>query len=249
MTDDPRPIRVERNYHPDGSLREEVHYRGSSSHGPWRMWHMNGVLAREYCYEKHVLADGTHRTWFSNGKLESELVIRGSRPVSEVWYSRTGRRVASPMDKYRAMQAKELDRWFARAAAARPPKRPRRPDPAKAAAARFIEERAGSAKAPARAWLASAGPDADRQLGELPLDQARRLVEGLFELGAAEVHVAEISTSPHDAHESANHVLITLPADPEARARLFMFERLYAKGQGFETEGDHGQAQAYLGLC
>jgi hypothetical protein len=39
---------IERKFYPDGTLREEIHYKNNKEHGHWRVWHPNGVLAEEY---------------------------------------------------------------------------------------------------------------------------------------------------------------------------------------------------------
>ena len=93
------PSRVDRNYYPDGSLKEEIHYRGVSPHGLWRQWHPNGRIAGEWYLDKGVYIEGTNRTsWYPDGTLQYEITYVNGKQVSSFFYSPTGKLLPSEMD-------------------------------------------------------------------------------------------------------------------------------------------------------
>lgn len=245
-----KPVRVERTFHPDGSPKEEIHCRGESSHGAWRQWHPNGVLAREWRYDRHVLADGVHRTWHDNGQLESVLTVRDARPIEEVCYNRSGKRVPSVRDRMLAEERAFLERAAAKARKALSPQRRKRmlPDEAERHRA-LIEELLVTRSAPALSWLREATEASSRGLGELDHAASLFLVETLHDLGAREVVAVRIEGDEHDPAQTTNYLVVALPADAAARARVIAFERGLARRQGFTGEGDWGQEQLFLSLC
>lgn len=245
-----KPIRVDRIFYPDGSPREETHYRGESCHGPWRQWHPNGVLAREWHYDRHVMADGMHRTWHDSGQLESLCTYRDGNLVEEICYNRSGKRVPSPRDRRLAQERAFLERAAARARDAKPPKRRRRmPSEEVERHAAFIEELLGTTCAPALAWLREEPESGPRFLGELDHAGSVVLVEAFHELGAAEVLAVRIEASEHEPSQTTNHIIVTLPAEPAARARVIAFDRSLARHLGFDGVFDWGQSHEYVMLC
>jgi len=112
----------------------------------------------------------------------------------------------------------------------------------------FVERMLASDRAEARQWLGAA-PGAVRYLGELEPDASLELVERLYELGAAEVLAVEIEREPGSEDQTTNHLLVRLPLNLAARARLFAFENEHAESEGFDGEADRGQEYLYLKLC
>lgn len=250
MLNDPRPIRIERAQYPDGSPKAETHYRGESCHGPWRQWHPNGVLARDWCYDAHLLADGVHRTWHDNGRLESQLTCRSGRTVEELHFNKAGMRVPSPLEKKAQKEWAFLQEAALKSRLAKPIKRPRRiPSREAEKESAHIEKLLATHSAPALSWLRESTEQAPRALGELDHTTSLLLVEALHELGASEIRAVELEPGGADLSETTNHLIVTLPPDPVARARVLGFDRRLAHRRGFTTLGDWGQSHLYMKLC
>jgi len=239
------PTRVERTVYPDGAPKEEITYQGSAQHGPWRKWHPNGQLASEYWLDRGVYTNCTNRSWHPNGTLESEQVFVNERVVLCRVYSERGRLIFSttPED-----QRKTLCRRIERAKAAKPRRAKKDPEAAARTEA-FARERLQSRAAEARGWFNNSPDKGLRTLGELSPEVSLDLVNALYELGALAVTAVEIEDIPGTSEQTTNHLIVQLPVDPAARARLFAFERAVAREGGFDPEPDCGQAYVYLKLC
>ncbi|GMV24438.1 MAG: hypothetical protein AMXMBFR58_04690 [Phycisphaerae bacterium] len=245
-----RLVRIERTCFPDGFPKEEVHWRGESCHGPWREWYENGVLKREWFYDRHVLAQGVHRTWHANGKLETQITVRSGRPPEEIHFDRSGARIPSPVDRMLAAERAAIERAARASRNAKPIKRPRRIRPEEADRRRdFIERLLTTRTAPARAWIAESTPDDPRTLGELDQSTSRLLIDCLLELGAVDVLAVDLQADCYQSAQTTNHLVVVLPADPVARAGILAFDRRLARRNGFTSEGDWGQAHLYMLLC
>jgi hypothetical protein len=241
---------VERKYYPDGSLEEEAHYRGVSSHGPWRRWHPNGVLALEWFYDKNVWADGVHRTWHPNGALAQEMTMVGGRCVKRACFDEKGRAVPSPDEKRMNEMRKFIERTGEKSKQATPPKRRKKKGEEEVERHdQFIAERLAAKTVSAREWLAESNEQSTRNLGEMDTAVSMLLVETLLSLGVAEVLAVEVEVIPGTADETANHLVVRLPSDPAARARVLHFERAHARRLGFDSEGDWGQEHVFMMLC
>ncbi len=118
-----KPVRVERSHYADGTLKEEVHFRGVSEHGPWRRWHPNGQLAGEFWLEKGVYLNCTNRTWYPDGALESETTYVNGKVTASRRLDRRGKQLPTLADH----QRKSLAALFAKAHSAKP-RKPRRLD-------------------------------------------------------------------------------------------------------------------------
>lgn len=242
----PRPVEVVRRYYPDGTLQEEIHYRGGSEHGPWRQWHPNGQLAGEWWLEVGAYMNGTNRTWYPDGTLQMELTYLNGKRIRERRFGPTGKLLPSDQD----IQRKSLRKMLDKAGKATPPTGHRRADARSIGQGRaHIDAMLATRHAPALGWLASSSDAATRTLGEFETDLSLELVQRLLAFGAANVLAVQIESSPSDDHKTTNHILIQLPSDPGARARLFAFEGAYARDQGFDPLPDHGQEYLYLMLC
>ena len=269
--DEPGPdIRVERKYYDDGTLAEEVHYRGKKEHGPWRRWHPNGVLAEEFWFDDGLYHTGVNRSWDDTGQLRSEVPYVNCQQTGRMTvYDEKGRVVF----RHYAIDGRKVSPAKYRAACDTRPELPRYPEPdeddRKASTTRkrrakrspadngqrddtaFIEELLSGASAEALGWLRGAPGDADRSLGDMAHDESVQLVERLYAMGAMKVHAVQMEQTPGTDDESTNHLLIELPVAPdqaEARASLFEFENQFAESEGFEGEADRGQKFLYLKL-
>jgi len=103
--------------------------------------------------------------------------------------------------------------------------------------------------APAREWLRESNAVSSRTLGEMDTELSIDLVEHLRALGATEVLAVQIESSDSIPGQTTNHLVVALPADLPARARVFAFTNAYSKDQGFEREPDWGQTHLYVMLC
>lgn len=250
MTAADKPIRVERTFYPDGSPKEEIHYRGESCHGPWRAWHENGVLQREWFYDRHAFADGVHRSWHDNGKLAHQLTTRNGITITEEAFSRSGKRVPTLQEQVIADERKFIERAAEKARAATPPKRGRRIAEEEAKRSKTLIVRLLATRtAPAREWLSESPGDVGRTLGELDHAASVVLVDLLHDLGAVEVLAVEIQADDFLPAQTTNHLVVVLPTDAAPRARVIDFARRFARRQGFTSEGEWGQSHVYMMLC
>lgn len=227
--------RIERSFHPDGSPAEEIHFRGTVKHGPWRTWHPNGQLAIERFLEMGEL-NGTARHWSPDGRLRSESTFANGRSTLLRVYSERGRIIFDSVKTRRD----QIRKFATRAGKAKPLASPRNPSPDDELIAQLL----ASPTAEALLWLRGAS---ERTLGEFDSALSIELVTTLHDLGAANVLVAEIDRS--QGPETSNILILPLPADPAARARIFAFVNAYSKDQGFDAERDRGQPHLFLKLC
>lgn len=242
-------IRVERTCYPDGTPKEEIHYKGKRNHGPWRKWHANGQLAEECWLEDGVYTNCTNRMWHPNGAVSAEAVfVRGKAVVTRV-YSDTGELVAQ-IDPQ--AQRIPIRKWINRAMAAKPRKAKLDPDAAARADAFAKERLDGGATADAKQWLRDGRAKSAHTLGELDVDTSLELIIGLDVIGAKSVFAVEIESSPESGYQTSNQLIVELPGindDPGARARVFSLERSISREQGFDPTPDQGQTYVYLKLC
>lgn len=99
---------IQKNFHRNGQLREDVSLRKGQRHGVCRTWHKNGVLASQERYQaglphgvcrqwneagrllgkyKMVHGTGFQRSWHENGRLQTEIsTVRGEfTGYSRIW--------------------------------------------------------------------------------------------------------------------------------------------------------------------
>jgi hypothetical protein len=105
--------------------------------------------------------------------------------------------------------------------------------------------------AEARQWLTD--QRIVRSIGSLGATASIQYVDELFAIGATQVMAIDIrarrarpSLGMDEASETAKGVVIELPADKIARAKLFAFEAAEAAKQGFDPVTDDGQTLLFL---
>lgn len=76
---------VQRDYHRNGQLREEVPFRDGVRHGIVREWHRNGVLATEEPYQDG-LRHGLSRAWDEHGKLLGKFKMVHGTGIVRSWH-------------------------------------------------------------------------------------------------------------------------------------------------------------------
>jgi hypothetical protein len=246
-TPDPPPDRMERKYYDSGTLKEEIPYLGLSPHGMWREWWPNGQVKAEWPMIRGVYENGACRQWYENGTLASESIYKNGQVLQTRVYDVRGTLIYDSSITERNV----IHRFITRAKKAKP--RTAKSHAARAAeidafATRMLEKSALEALA----WLKPHGPNSERPLGELDHHTALELIEGLYQLGARDVHVVDIQSDDMTAVQSANDLVIRLPdsvSDAQARTRVLTLIRLWARHQGFDPEPDAGQTLAYLRLC
>lgn len=111
----------------------------------------------------------------------------------------------------------------------------------------LIQSLLASNKAEALTWLRAATPQSFRNIGEMDTtEESIRFIQHLYDLGATTVLAVEIDEYP-DGQNTGN-LLVELPNDSDARARLFSFERDHAESHGFDATPDTDQPYLYLKL-
>ncbi|MBE7500045.1 MAG: hypothetical protein HS113_06980 [Verrucomicrobiales bacterium] len=99
----------------------------------------------------------------------------------------------------------------------------------------------------ALAWLQSGKLDS-RMLGELPTTAASiEIVQELYALGAARVTAVNIATYD-TGEENTGKLIVSLPKESSARARVFEWCAEQAEQLGFEPERDVGQEHVFVML-
>jgi hypothetical protein len=256
--------RVERQFYPNGTLKEEIHYRDGKKHGVWRTWHPNGAPDLELSFENGEFADGIARIWDQAGWLRSEESLQNGRALGRMTiYNEDG----SIFHRHYMLENGVVSRAaYDKACKTRPelpkytdpdPPKERRtsarqmtksaPDPGAHEADRaFVRKMLEKPHAEALSWLKEGSEGSMRTLGEMGRAPSERLVSKLYKLGAVKVLAAEID--PGDNGQSTDHLLVELPQDPKARAKLFKFESQHAESEGFDPTPDIGQEYIYFKL-
>lgn len=264
--------RVERTHHPDGTLKSEVHYRGTLEHGWWREFNPNGTPAAEYLFQLGVYDKvAPIRTWYPDGRLRYEWYPNGGGRDLE--YAPSGKVVC----QYRLFSTPVSARKYARGCA-RHPEVQRFPELEKLIAeevALFREQVANLPPPPepadqtepndaddglvkgllaehceeAFAWLMDGQQEFSRNLGEMDWYESLDFVRGLYEKGAPRVIAAQIEQMPGTPEETSNLLLVQLPSPGPERKKLFALGKRRATSQGFDPERDRGQRFLFFKLC
>ena len=107
--------------------------------------------------------------------------------------------------------------------------------------ASVIEKMLASHHAEALEWLRASSPSSFRNLGELETtEESVALVEWLYSCGAIKVLACKIHVYP-EGDQNSGHLLIELPTDPVARAKVFDAARELAERLAFSGDVDTGQ--------
>ena len=231
---------IEKAYHRNGQLREEVPLRIGRRHGVVRVWHKNGVLANEERYQNGLLhgvcrqwneagrllgeyrmahGTGVQRTWHENGRLQLEFsTVRGDFSGRYRLWLHDGALMSEEINLHgRPVTAEEY-----RAARAKDKSLPMlngetvMPLPKTVATEKHIHEvfvrslLAQKNRAEVRKWLAS-GVKAVRSLGRFKRKaDALIFVEALYKAGATEVIAPDIYASK-TGDQFADCLLVKLP--------------------------------------
>ncbi len=99
----------------------------------------------------------------------------------------------------------------------------------------------------ALAWLEGGNPES-RSLGELPSTTASiQLVREIYALGATRVTATNIKTYD-TGEENTGKLIVSLPREASARARVFAWCAEQAEQLGFEPDRDVGQEHVFVML-
>jgi hypothetical protein len=93
----------------------------------------------------------------------------------------------------------------------------------------------------ARQWLSGAPRGITRFIGEMDPDASAGYIRNLYDLGAEEILVVEISESPNRKLESADTLILKLPNKPSMRAAIFEAESTRVTQMGLDPETDYEQ--------
>jgi hypothetical protein len=231
---------IEKAYHRNGQLREEVPLRIGRRHGVVRVWHKNGVLANEERYQNGLLhgvcrqwneaglllgeyrmiqGTGVQRTWHENGRLQLEFsTVRGDFSGRYRLWLHDGALMSEEINLHgRPVTAEEY-----RAARAKDKSLPMlngetvMPLPKTVATEKHIHEvfvrslLAQKSRAEVRKWLESGGK-AVRSLGRFKRESdALKFVQALYKAGATEVIAPDIYASK-TGDQFADCLLVKLP--------------------------------------
>jgi 5,10-methylene-tetrahydrofolate dehydrogenase/methenyl tetrahydrofolate cyclohydrolase len=111
----------------------------------------------------------------------------------------------------------------------------------------LVKELLSGNPAEALEWLRGGSPTSRRSLGEKQkTEDSIAFVQQLYDLGAEQVLAVEINE--YNRGQNTSQLLVQLPYDDEARARLFAFERNLVEPRGFDGMADEGQEYLYLEL-
>lgn len=78
-------LKIEKSFHRNGTLREEISFRGRQLHGARRIWHHNGRLASEEFYE-HGRLHGLCQQWNQCGKLLGSFRMKHGTGIQREWF-------------------------------------------------------------------------------------------------------------------------------------------------------------------
>jgi len=111
----------------------------------------------------------------------------------------------------------------------------------------LVKELLSGPKAEALEWLRSGSKASRRSLGEKQkTEDSIAFVQQLYDLGAEQV--LAVGINEYHQGQNTSQLLVQLPDDDHARARLFAFERDLVEPRGFDGTADEGQEYLYLEL-
>lgn len=179
---------------------------------------------------------------FSGGHAESETYYRNRRLIARAAYEKA--RVAYPdmpaADPALPDHAADTLRWLR--SESRRKKPAREPDPVAASKLdAFCEELLqGRDLEDAFAWLDRGKP----RLGEMSAQTSRRFLLALREWGCPAVHACKMERD-HELPMNSSDLVIELPPEPAARAKVLQRVGKIAKEQGYDPYPDDGQKFLY----
>jgi hypothetical protein len=246
-----------RTWHKNGQLASEEPYENDLPHGICRQWVESGRLLGKY---KMVHGTGVQRSWHDNGRLQMEVStvrgefcgrnriwLRDGTLLSERFYDH-GRIVSADAYRERAAKDKTLPK-----VRGKPAKLP----PKTLATQRHILRLCVSWRlekpnhGEARAWLtAKAGGQTVRSLGGFKRQKdAAKLVEALYDAGAAKVIVPDIYKNKA-GDQFADALVVRLPSSAVKRKAIrSVCARLRRRKLGaIQPDKDIGERHLYLYL-
>jgi hypothetical protein len=229
--------RVVRFHYPNGVLKEEIHYADQKEHGPWRLWHTNGMLAEEYWMDHGIYRDCVARSWHDNGMLKSEVSWIGEKQSGRnlvldrdggiVTCMYTDKKQVVSFHQYE--KSRELD-----------PTLPKYPDlggrngrisllsmrPVGREAFRCVTDQDTAIDAlrgrgvEIRRWMNDPHYFERKRFGDLDVNAVRSFAEILQTAGAVEIAVGLFGQDVGKGVEDAGALIVKMPDDQAARQRL-----------------------------
>jgi len=264
-------IKIERSFHRNGALREEMSFLGRQLHGPRRTWHPNGRLASEEFFEHGLLhglcqqwnrhgeplgsfqmkhGTGIQREWFDNGQLQLETSTVDGKFTGRI---RTWLRDGTLVSEQYAVENRNVTPAAYSIATARHPNYPRYVDgkiKKTFPTAEEIERREFALHI--QSLLAQNGKKAvlawlkagakKRSLGPFKFRQATQLVQKLFDAGALQIFAVD-PYSDKTGKQFSDALLVKLPPEKSIRLAIRrLLVKLPAKLRaGVLPVQDHGE--------
>lgn len=241
--------KIERIYHRNGRVFQEVPFVGGKINGPIREWHKNGVLAKEVPMKDGV-RDGVCKQWNDKGELLGTFEMTMGIGVSKEWYpngqlafeasivneSFTGRlrrwneEGALVQENFFLKNKKVSPEEYARACrtdSSLPTYENGAEEPVLARAnhrrggghERLIARLLSSVTANAMEWLKASTPGTTRTLGEMNAAKSISLVRALQEAGAVDVFAVDIDEDPK-GNQHADKLVVVMPTNQKDRQQI-----------------------------
>lgn len=251
---------VTRHWHPNGVLESEIPVRNNVVEGIAKFWNDKGELLGTYEIRNGT---GIQKMWFQNGQLVGE-----TQWINGQW---TGRQTAYFEDGTLAgetyyIRNQKISKKKYYEACKKDPSLPRYEDEPEGNVSGRTKPKDWSSvchesaeeNSLAEKLLAEPGSrevlewlrehSSTRTLGELPTREASiEYAKEIYSLGANKVTAVKIDRYP-DGEENTGRLVVTLPSDLEARARIFEWHDEQADALGFDPETDVGQMHLLLML-
>jgi hypothetical protein len=274
----PSSTRVEREYFPNGQLRRETPYVDGKVTGVVRFWYDDGVLRQELPQVEGVFhgkmrqwnkdgllkdecefdhGSGCSRSYFPNGRLESETFVRDNNFVYgplRMWNEQGELLVEQFFLGVRVSKKRYLE------ACLKDPSLPRYDG--KNAPVSLMEQLAEPAAEhhlisldeypdarDAMDWL-TAPADFERRVGELPsTEDSMEFVSEFLKEGAKRVLVVNIQVDD-DGSENTGELVVELPAPRATKKRRKVMEACNKQNEslGFAGIEDSGQKYVHIAL-
>lgn len=255
------PNGVTRRWHPNGVLASELPVKDGIVEGVARQWNENGKLLGSYEIKNgtgtikiwhpngQLLGEtpmvngkwtGRQRAWFEDGTLAGNVYWIENQRVSKKKYDLACK--ANPnLPRYEGAVGAETKETRLLTSAATTPTEVLK------TAVKIEDLIDPSRSKEALAWLLGGKPDS-RSLGELPTtDASIHMVKELYSIGATTVTAVNIDNYD-SGEENTGKLLVSLPEDSAARAKVLDWCAEWAEQLGFEPECDVGQERVFVML-
>ncbi len=271
-------LKIEKSFHRNGTLREEISFLGQQLHGACRTWHPNGRLASEQFYQRgrlhglcqqwnqrgellgsYEVKDGTgiQREWFQNGRLQLETSTVAGKFTGRIriWLQ-DGTLVA----KQYGIENRNVTQAAYAATASKHPDYPcypaekgkiKFPDADEIERREFQLQVAGLlAQTNKREALRWLKAGAQkRSLGLFKVTQARQLIQKIYDASALQIFAVNIYSNK-DGKQFSDALLVKLPPEKFARQTIRgLLVKLPAKLRaGVLPAQDHGEKFLFAGF-